>query len=129
MRAIDTNIVVRLVARDDPRAEAIARALLDQPFLLLPTVVLEAEWVLRSVYRLPRSVILSGFRLLLGHVHGVVPNADAISVALERYEAGADFADMLHLALAAEAEAASFATFDRKLSKQAPDGLPVELLG
>lgn len=121
MRAIDANVVVRLIARDDLEAEAVARDLLDEPFLLIPTVLLESEWVLRSVYRLSRQIIDQGFRLLLGHENASVLNGAALAWALDRYAEGGDFADMLHLALAREAEAEFFATFDREVKKAAGD--------
>lgn len=113
MRAIDTNVVVRLIARDDARAEAIARGVLDGGVLLLPTVLLETEWVLRSVYKMRRPEIARALRILLGHERVLVANAAAVANALLAYETGADLADALHLELAFEAGAESFATFDK----------------
>lgn len=49
MRAIDTNILVRLVARDEPEQLRIAAEIVEAGgVLVLPTVLLETEWVLRS---------------------------------------------------------------------------------
>lgn len=129
MRAIDTNVLVRLVTADDAAQLEIARAILDEPLLLLPTVVMETIWVLGSVYRLPRSMIAERLRRIFGYDLAHVTNGGEISWALDRFEAGADFADMLHLALAAHAGAKSFATFDRNLDKAAGgQGLVVEIL-
>ena len=128
MRAVDTNIVVRLVAHDDEIQWAIADGLMAEPFIVLPTVILEAEWVLRSAYKLPRNVVAGRLGVLLGN-----PNADPISSAailwaLDRYAEGADFADALHLALASEVQATSFATFDTGMAKIAEPPLRVETL-
>lgn len=117
MRAIDTNIVVRLVVRDDPDQYAMAKALLSGGnTLILPTVLLEAEWVLRSRYKLGRRRIAEG----LGDVCGLdgvsVLSADAVAATITRYAQAGDFADLLHLALAEEANAATFTTFDRDMS-------------
>jgi predicted nucleic-acid-binding protein len=96
MRAIDTNIAVRLFVRDAPAQVTAAEAFVSEPFLLLPTVLLEAIWVLESSW--------------------FASSADMVWV-LDTYERGADFADALHIALAAEAEAAVFATFDKRLTR------------
>ncbi len=51
MLAIDTNVVVRLLAKDHPEQSAKARALLERETVFVAlTVILEAERVLRSVY-------------------------------------------------------------------------------
>lgn len=48
---VDTNILVRLATGDSPAEHAAAEALVVAgPVLILPTVLLETEWVLRSMY-------------------------------------------------------------------------------
>jgi predicted nucleic-acid-binding protein len=118
MRALDTNVIVRLVARDDPDSEGVARGLLNDRFMLLPTVLLETEWVLRSIYKLPRQVISAGLRTLLGHEMAEVVEAPALWNALLAYDDGSDFADALHAELAATGGATSFATFDKSVSSR-----------
>lgn len=81
--------------------------------LILPTVVLEAEWALRSRYRVTRSEIVEGLRAVLGQPDITVASPGAVAAALTAYEHGGDFADLLHSALAAELGATSLVTFDQ----------------
>ena len=127
MRAIDTNVVVRLLERDDAGQLAVARELTFHPFLLLPTVILESIWVLQSRYRLERNEIAARLERLLGHAHARIASIDAVAWAFEAYKQGHDFADALHIALAAEADAESFASFDKNVQRIA--GAPVRLEG
>ena len=126
MRAIDTNILVRLVARDDPAQVARATQIVSEPFLLLPTIVLEAEWVLRARYALPRDRIADAFEAVAGLPTATVASAAALAWALTRWRQSGDFADLLHIALAAEAGATAFATFDQRITRDAP--IPIEVL-
>ncbi len=70
-------------------------------------------------------------RALLGATEAHLLSASAVMWALDRYEAGADFADMLHFALAEELGAASFATFDKRIkpSQMTGSALALERLG
>lgn len=71
MIALDTNVVVRLLVDDDPIQTRRARKLLEtRSALVLPTVLLETEWVLRGAYGIGRPAIAGSIRKLLG-----VPNA------------------------------------------------------
>jgi predicted nucleic acid-binding protein len=116
--ALDTNVVVRLLVDDHPEQTRRARRLLEaRPVIVLPTVLLESEWVLRGAYRLVPGVIASSLRKLLGVPGVAAENAEAIAQAIDWYERGLDFADALHLALAREAE--GLATFDARLARRA----------
>jgi predicted nucleic-acid-binding protein len=118
MIALDTNVVVRLLVDDDPAQTRRARKLLEsRSALVIPTVLLETEWVLRGAYGIERSVILHSLRKLLGLPNVALASADAVSQALEWFGKGLDFSDALHLALAADAE--EFVTFDARLAKRA----------
>lgn len=51
MKAIDTNVLVRLLVRDGKRQSEAARRFVEGNAVWLPkTVLLEAEWVLRHAY-------------------------------------------------------------------------------
>jgi predicted nucleic-acid-binding protein len=131
MIAVDTNIVVRLLVRDDPAQAAHATALVrDNRVLLLTSVLLETEWVLRSRYRVPRGTILDGLRRLVGLDQVTLDQPAIATRALDAFAAGLDLADALHLA--GSGAATEFATFDRALAHRAGAlGLapPVRLCG
>ena len=118
MRAIDTNILVRLAARDDPAQLEIAYQLIEEEFLILPTAVMEAEWVLRSTYGMSSQDIANELRDVLGHDKAKLVSGNAMEAALTCLESGADFADALHALLASETGATTFATFDKGVRKQ-----------
>jgi predicted nucleic-acid-binding protein len=116
MLAIDTNVVVRFLANDDPEQSPKARSLIAREHVFVAlTVLLEAEWVLRSGYGLPAGQILAAFRALAGLPQVVVQEPTALAVALSWAEEGMDFADALHLAQSGQSEA--FVSFDEKLAK------------
>jgi len=112
MRAVDTNVLVRLLLQDDADQFARVMMLLNSgAACVTPTVILETEWVLRSVYRLPPLGILDALRSLLQIAELRVQSAVEVSRALDWFEQGMDFADALHLATAPDCD--GFATFDR----------------
>ena len=118
MIAVDTNVVVRLLTGDDARQAARAATLFaTEEIWLSKTVILETEWVLRSLYRF-RGTQLSAALIALTSLSAVrVEDPAAVSVALGWASSGMDFADALHLA--SKGESAGFATFDEKLVKRA----------
>lgn len=66
MIALDSNILVRIVAADDAQQTATARNLIDsQACFVTLTVALELEWVLRSLYASPRDKIAHALEGLL----------------------------------------------------------------
>lgn len=113
MQAIDTNIVVRFLAGDHPEQSAKARSVVDAGEVFVTvTVMLEAAWVLRSVYGFSRKDTALALRAFAGLPNVRVEAPAMIAEALDRTEASMDFADALHLGAAAGCEA--FLTFDRK---------------
>ena len=118
MIALDTNVVVRFLTRDDPGQALRARALIETGAAFVPrTVVLETEWVLRTIYRFDRAAIAAGLMRLLGLPGVEIEDRPTVARALDWCGQGLDFADALHLASSARAEA--FATFDRALRRKA----------
>lgn len=119
MTAIDTNVVVRLLANDDPRQAGRAARLLSAGKVLVPaTVLLETEWVLRAAYGAERPVIAQALRKFLALPDVVCDQLTAVLQALDAYSAGLDFADAMHLAMA-KGTATRFASFDRDLKRRA----------
>jgi predicted nucleic-acid-binding protein len=127
MIAVDTNVLLRLLTRDDAEQTAAAEALLARHgFHLLPAVLMEAEWVLRSRFRWSRAQVNQMLTALLD-TEGVTTREPALTRwALSRHAEGADLADMLHLAEARGCD--RFATFDRALAEEAGEGAPVEVV-
>jgi predicted nucleic-acid-binding protein len=118
MLAVDTNIVVRYLARDNAAQTARADRLFHtQPILLPKTVVLETELVLRYRYGFDRQAIVASLRALAGLPDVHLEDAPVVAQALDWFAAGMDFADALHLA--SSGTASRFATFDRALATSA----------
>ena len=127
--AVDTNILIRLLTRDDPDQAAKAMDLFQNHCCFIPkTVILETEWVLRFSYRFKRKDIGIALRKLMGMPVVVTEDQDAVVRALDWFIAGMDFADALHLASSRGVSA--FATFDRALADKAGQvqELPIERL-
>lgn len=121
MRAVDTNVVVRYLAGDDPDQAARARAVIDAGDVLLSTtVLLETEWVLRSVYGLDRVQAAAALAAFVGLPGVSVEDPARLAEALSHAKAGMDFADALHLAAAERCEA--LVTFDRRFIALAAGG-------
>ncbi len=118
MFAVDTNVIVRYLTADDPGQSKRARAIMDESDVWISTtVLLESEWVLRSVYDFPRTEVASALRRLSGLPHVVLEAPATAATALLWAEQGLDFADALHLAAADGREA--FLTFDGRLARAA----------
>ena len=124
--SLDTNVLVRLIVRDDDAQADVAAKLLDRharrsESLWIPiTVVLELEWVLRSRYKFAKAEVIKAVALLLMTIELVFESEGAVEQALASYEeGGADFGDYLHLALAQYGHALPFWTFDAKAAKTA----------
>lgn len=118
MLAVDTNVVVRFFTTDDPKQSQRALVLIrDTPVWLAKTVLLETEWVLRSLYGFGAERVAGAVQDLLGLPTVHVEDARAVQQALDWFAAGLDFADALHLASRDRAEA--FVTFDGNFRKRA----------
>jgi predicted nucleic-acid-binding protein len=128
IRSVDTNVLVRLLIEEDEAHRAIAEAAIFDGGILIATVVQEAVWVWTSRYRLKASDIVPQLLDVLDAPLVRCSDRSAISWALSKFEAGADFADMLHLALSGAADC--FTTFDQGIARHADDAVVrVETLG
>ncbi|MGA9866071.1 MAG: type II toxin-antitoxin system VapC family toxin [Acetobacteraceae bacterium] len=116
MLAVDTNVLVRVVTIDDPRQSRRAQDLVDgNDIWVSTTVLLETEWVLRSLYQFTPGQIVAALRNFAGLSRVSLEDATLAAQALDWCEQGMDFADALHLAAAGHCEA--FATFDKDCIK------------
>jgi len=118
MLAIDTNVVVRYLVGDEVKQAARARALIDRSDVFVTTtVLLQSEWVLRSVYGFEAARLAQALTAFAGLPHVTLENPALAANALQWMKAGLDFADALHLASAEDCEA--FVSFDASFVKAA----------
>ncbi|MEJ2670127.1 MAG: type II toxin-antitoxin system VapC family toxin [Gammaproteobacteria bacterium] len=117
MIAIDTNILIRLLTRDDPKQYSVSRKLFEKEEIFIPdTVILETEWVLRFAYDYSSAEICVSLKKLFGLPNVTLTNDLIVSQAITWYESGLDFADAFHLALSQELPALK--TVDTKFIKR-----------
>ncbi len=117
MIAFDTNLLVRIAVNDDLKQAEIAEQLLDSNEVFVSrTVLLETEWVLRSVYKKSHTDIAQYFEYALMTKNFIMENSIQVSHALEWYKLGADFADAMHLCMCGESV---LHTFDAEFCKAA----------
>ena len=118
MIAVDTNLLVRLLTKDDPGQAMRAAKIMESDEIFIPkTVMLETEWVLRHAYEIDKAAIMKGFEKLMGLPNVRVEDQQAVFQAISWYESGLDFADALHLASSVKAD--RFVTFDNGFIKRA----------
>jgi predicted nucleic-acid-binding protein len=124
MPALDTNVLVRYVVQDDTAQLAAARRLISHcvsaglPLFVPVTVMLELEWVLRSSFGYGKGDVVQVLASLLSAAELTFESERALEVALQLFRKGpADFADCLHVALAAQAGEQPLWTFDKGAAK------------
>ena len=124
MRAIDTNVLVRALVRDEPAQSARAQALMSEHDIFIPvTVMLELEWVLRSHYAYAPKLVAQALAKITALGNVVVGERAAVLAATARVAQGWDFADALHHALSEGCD--DFATLDADLARRASRGTKV----
>jgi predicted nucleic-acid-binding protein len=118
MTSVDTNILIRLLTRDEESQYGKAYRLFDKKTVFIPdTVLLETEWVLRYAYGFDRGQINDTLTGLLGLPNVQTAHPVLIQEALQWHRDGFDFADALHLAMSGHCD--TMATFDKALIKAA----------
>jgi predicted nucleic-acid-binding protein len=126
VKAVDTNVLVRLIIRDDTVQLARAEKFCSTGVFVSITVVLETEWVLRSRYAMTAAAVAESFNVLIESECFHFDRATMLSWALRQYTHGADFADMIHLIDANTAD--GFATFDSNLPSEAGPEAPMPIV-
>jgi predicted nucleic-acid-binding protein len=119
MRAVDTNVLVRLITRDDARQGAAADTFVASGAWVAHLVLAETTWVLNSVYDLAPAAIATAVDMLLNHAHLTIQDPDVVTAALAHYRTRPrlDFSDCLVLEIARKAGHLPVGTFDRQFSK------------
>lgn len=119
MRAVDTNVLVRLVTRDDAKQVAAAEAFVEKGAWVSHLALAEATWVFSAVYELDYSAVATAIEMLLNHKDLTLEGPEAVSNALEifRKRPALGFSDCLMLAVARKAGHLPLGTFDRNLGR------------
>jgi predicted nucleic-acid-binding protein len=119
MRAVDTNVLVRLATRDDARQTEAAEAFVAEGAWVPQLALVEAMWVLASVYNLGPEKIATAVEMFLNHRELTVQDPDVVAAALEsfRQRPALGFSDCLILEVARKAGHLPLGTFDRDLGK------------
>jgi len=123
MQGLDTNILVRFYAQDDPEQCRKADELIQTLSSKLPGFVslvslIELVWVLRSQYRLKKPETIKIVELLLDSPELMVENQTVVTLALRRFsQFKADFADCLIECSGAAAGCGETYTFDADASR------------
>ena len=121
MRAVDTDVLVRLVTRDDPRQAALADEFVATGAWVSHLVLVETTWVLSAVYELDARAIAIAVEMLLSHDTLSIAEPDVVRAALSHYRKrpSVGFSDCLILEAARAAGHLPLGTFDRDLGKLA----------
>ncbi len=124
MIALDTNVLVRYLVRDDEAQAATARSLMssftaDQPGFVCREVILELVWVLERAYGLSREDIADALEQLVStDVLVIEAGADVAQAAFSYGTGSTGFSDLMILAAAERSNALPLHTFDRKAARQ-----------
>jgi predicted nucleic-acid-binding protein len=123
MAALDTNVLVRFLVRDDAAqgeaaANLIRTGVRSGKALFIPiSVALELEWVLRSAFDFDKAAVMAAIDGLLGSFELHFESEEALEAALMQYRRStAEFSDCLHAALAGQADERPLWTFDKAAS-------------
>src|SRR5580704_5720205 len=114
MLAVDTNVLVLLIARDDAPQVRAAEDVVAKGAWISHLVLAETMWVLDSVYDLSREQVSTAIQMLSNHQALTLQDADVVSAALIQFQEHpkVDFSDCLALEIARKAGHIPLATFD-----------------
>jgi len=115
VKSLDANIILRVLLNDDEVQSPLARDVMRGPCMILPSVLQEVVWTMSRGERLPRSSVVGALGVLMRMTTVRLVDEAAVAWAADRFAEGADFADMLHLALSGAASA--FVTFDTGIER------------
>lgn len=119
MRAVDTNVLVRLVVRDHADQVRAAEEFVAPGAWVSHLVLAETMWVLDAVYERTAEQIATAVDMLLNHQHLTVQDAAVVAAATEsfRKRPSLGFSDCLVLESARKVGHLPLGTFDRDFAK------------
>ena len=119
MGAVDTNILVRLITRDNRDQTIAAEAFIEAGAWVSLLALAETIWVLSTSYKLGPEDQVHAVEMLIAHQDLVLQDADVVASALSlfRSKPKLGFTDCLLLEIARKAGHLPLGTFDRSLAK------------
>src|ERR1700732_1851647 len=119
MRAVDTNVVVRLMVRDDATQAEAADEFTSAGAWISHLVLAETMWVLDAIYERTPQQIAAAIEMLLNHGDLTLQDADVVAAALDHFRKrpALGFSDCLVVETARKAGHKPIGTFDRRLAK------------
>jgi len=119
MHAVDTNLLVRLIVRDEPAQVAAAEAFVAGGAWVSHLVLAETIWVLDAVHERSAAQLAAAIEMLLNHEQLSIQDAEVVAQALARFRSrpALGFSDCLVLEIARKAGHLPLGTFDRGLAK------------
>lgn len=121
MRAVDTNVLVRLLVRDEAAQVRAAEAFVAPGAWVSHLVLVETLWVLDAVYERGPTQLATAIELLLDHQNLTLQDADLVRAAVVHFRArpSLGFSDCLVLETARKAGHLPLGTFDKALARLA----------
>ena len=119
MRAVDTNVLVRLMTRDDVKQVAVAETFVANGAWVPHLAIAEATWVLSSVYDREPDAVATAVEMLLSHEHLTVQDPEVVAAAVAQFRQypKVGFSDCLMVEVARKAGHLPLGTFDRDVGK------------
>ena len=119
MRAVDTNVLVRLITRDDAKQVAAADTFVAKGAWVSHLAIAETTWVLASVYDCDADAIATAVEMLLSHEHLTMQDTEVVAAAVAQFrqQPRVGFSDCLMVEIARKAGHQPLGTFDRDLGK------------
>jgi predicted nucleic-acid-binding protein len=119
MRAVDTNVLIRLITGDNASQTAVAERFIEEGAWVSVLAVAETAWVLGNWYKQSDAEIAAAVEMLLTHKDLVLQDSEVVAAALDLYKSrpALGFSDCLMLHLARKAGHQPLGTFDRALAR------------
>jgi len=119
VRSVDTNVLVRLIVRDDIKQASAADAFVAHGAWVPHLVLAETTWVLTSVYDRGPEEVATAVEMLLNHEHLTIQDSETVTAAVARFRRrpSVGFSDCLVLEIARKAGHVPVGTFDRDFAK------------
>lgn len=119
MRAVDTNLLIRLLVRDDASQVKAAERFIEKGAWVSHLVLAKTVWVLDAVYERSPSQLAKAIDLLFNHETLTIQDEDVVAAALTHFRKrpALGFSDCLVLEIARKAGHLPLGTFDKRLEK------------